>query len=129
MDYRKLNKLTKKNQYPIPLIDELLTRISGAKIFTKLDIRAVFNRIRIDLASKELTIFRIKYGSYKCKVLPFGLTNGPATYQRYINDVLMDYLDDFYMAYLDDILVYSNDPLKYIVHVKKVLNRLIDTSL
>src|SRR6266536_213282 len=129
IDFRKLNQLTRKDQYPIPLIDETLARISRAKIFTKLDIRQAFHRIRIDPESEELTTFRTRYGSYKCKVLPFGLTNGPATYQRYMNDVLFDYLDDFVTAYLDDILIYSEDPLEHEMHVKKVLQRLQDAGL
>jgi Reverse transcriptase (RNA-dependent DNA polymerase) len=80
IDYRKLNAVTWKDQYPLPLIDETLARLSKAKIFTKLDIRQAFHRIRIDLASEDLTTFRTRYGLYKCKVLPFGLTNGLATY-------------------------------------------------
>ena len=124
VDYRKLNEFTRKDQYPLPLIDELLTRLTRAKVFTKLDIRQAFHRIRMNPESEELTTFRTRYGSYKCKVLPFGLTNGPATYQRYINDVLFDYLDDFCTAYLDDILIYSDDPLEHEIHVKKVLDRL-----
>ena len=79
--------------------------------------------------SEELTTFRTRYGSYKCKVLPFGLTNGPATYQRYMNDVLFDYLDDFCTAYLDDILIYSDNELEHTEHVKKVLRRLQDAGL
>jgi transposase InsO family protein len=129
IDFRKLNNLTRKDRYPLPLIDETLARISRAKIFTKLDIRQAFHRIRMDPKSEELTTFRTRYGSYKCKVLPFGLTNGPATYQRYMNDVLFDYLDDFCTAYLDDILIYSDDPLEHDLHVKKVLQRLRDAGL
>ena len=72
--------------------------------------------------SEELTTFRTQYSSYKYKVLPFGLTNGPATYQRYMNDVLFDYLDVFCTAYLDDILIYSDDLVEHKVYVKKVLN-------
>jgi len=79
--------------------------------------------------SEELTTFRTRYGTYKCKVLPFGLTNGPATYQRYMNDVLFDYLDDFCTAYLDDILIYSENELDHEAHVKKVLQRLRDAGL
>lgn len=107
----------------------MLARISKAKIFTKLDIRQAFHRIRIHPDSEELTTFRTRYGSYKCKVLPFGLTNGPATYQRYMNDVLFDYLDDFCTAYLDDILIYSENELEHEEHVKKVLQRLRDAGL
>ena len=83
----------------------------------------------MDPESEELTTFRTRYGSYKCKVLPFGLTNGPATYQRYMNDVLFDYLDDFCTAYLDDILIYSDNELDHDAHVHKVLQRLQDADL
>jgi predicted aspartyl protease len=129
IDFRKLNSLTKKDQHPLPLIDETLARISKAKIFTKLDIRQAFNRIRMDPDSEELTTFRTRYGTFKSKVLPFGLTNGPATYQRYMNEVLFDYLDDFCTAYLDDILIYSDDPLEHEEHVRKVLQRLREAGL
>jgi transposase InsO family protein len=129
IDFRKLNQITRKDRYPIPLIEETLARIGRAKIFTKLDIRQAFHRIRIDPQSEELTTFRTRYGSYKCKVLPFGLTNGPATFQRYMNDVLFDYLDDFCTAYLDDILIYSEDPLDHALHIQKVLQRLQDAGL
>jgi hypothetical protein len=129
IDYRKLNNLTRKDRYPLPLIDETLARLAKAKIYTKLDIRQAFHRIRMDPASEELTTFRTRYGAYKCKVLPFGLTNRPATYQRYINDVLFDYLDDFCTVYLDDILIYSEDPLEHETHVKKVLDRLRTAGL
>ena len=78
---------------------------------------------------EEYMTFYICYGSYKYKVLLFRLYNRPATYQRYINDILMDYIDDFVMAYLDDILIYSKDPLTYIKHVKKVLTRLYKARL
>jgi transposase InsO family protein len=129
IDYRKLNHITKKDRYPLPLIDETLARIGRAKLFTKLDIRQAFHRIRIDPNSEELTTFRTRFGAYKCKVLPFGLTNGPATYQRYMNDVLFDYLDDFCTAYLDDILIYSDNELEHEHHVKKVLERLRGAGL
>ena len=124
IDFRKLNALTRKDVYPLPLIDETLARLRGAKVFTKLDIRQAFHRIRMDPDSEELTTFRTRYGNYKCKVLPFGLTNGPATYQRYMNDVLIDLLDVICTAYLDDILIYSEDPLLHETHVKQVLDRL-----
>jgi hypothetical protein len=129
IDYRKLNDLTRKDQYPLPLIEETLARLGKARIFTKLDIRQAFHRIRIDLESKELTTFRTRYGAYKCKVMPFGLTNRPATYQRFMNDVLFDYLDDFCTAYLDDILIYSENELDHQEHVRKVLLRLREAGL
>jgi hypothetical protein len=82
----------------------------------------------MDPESEELTTFRTRYGAYKCKVLWEGLTNGPATYQRYMNDILFDYLNVFCTAYLDDILIYSNDPLEHEDHIQKVLQRLRDTG-
>ncbi len=121
IDYQKLNSITKKDQHPLPLIDETLARIANAKIFTKLDIRQAFHRIRVDPSAKELTTFRTRYKTYKYQVLPFGLTNGPATYQRYINEVLFDYLNDFYTVYLNDILIYLNNALEYKNHIKLVL--------
>ena len=129
VDYHKLNALTKKNRYPLPLIDETLARLSKAKIFTKLDIRQAFHRIRVSPESEELTAFRTRYGLFQYKVLPFGLTNGPATFQSYINDVLRDLLDVTCTAYLDDILIYSDNELEHEAHVKQVVERLRDTGL
>ena len=111
------------------MIDETLARLSKAKLFTKLDIRQAFHRIRMDPASKELTTFRTRYGTYKYKVLPFGLTNGPATYQRYINSILLDYLDNFCTIYLDDILIYFDNEAEYELYVIIVLQRLRDAGL
>ena len=124
VDYRKLNAITRKDRYPIPLVDELMERISGAKIFTKLDIRQGFHRIRLDPKSEDLTTFRTRYGTYKYHVVPFGLTNGPAAFQRFINETLMGYLDEFVTAFVDDLLIYSNNAMEHEVHVKKVLERL-----
>jgi transposase InsO family protein len=129
IDFRTLNALTRKDRYPLPLIDETLARLAKAKVFTKLDIRQAFHRICMDPASEEYTTFRTRYGAYKCKVMPFGLTNGPATYQRYMNDILFDYLDVFCTAYLDDILIYSENELEYTAQVRLVLQRLEDAGL
>jgi hypothetical protein len=79
--------------------------------------------------SEEYTAFRTRYGIYKSKVLPFGLCNGPATYQRYMNDVLIEYLDEFCLAYLDDILIYLENLEEHEEHVKKVLTRLREAGL
>ena len=129
VDYRKLNAITKKDQYPIPLIEETLARLSKARIFTKLDVRHAFNRIRLNEDIEDLTTFRTRYGSYKYRVMPFGLCNGPASFQRFINSVLFDYIDDFCTAYIDDILIYSEDPLEHEEHVRKVLDRLRQAGL
>jgi hypothetical protein len=130
VDYRKLNQLTKKNRYPLPLIDETLAHLDKTKYFTKLDIRQTFHRIRIaDADSEDLTTFRTRFDAYKYRVLSFGLCNGPATYQHYMNDVFFDYLDDFVSTYIDDILIYSNSKTEHIEHVKKILQRLRDAGL
>jgi len=129
IDFRKLNQITRKDRYPLPLIDETLARLNRAVVFTKLDIRQAFHRIRMHSESEELTTFRTRYGNYKCKVLPFGLTNGPATYQRYMNDILFDLLDVTCTAYLDDILIYSENEAEHHLHVKAVLERLKQAGL
>ena len=129
VDYRKLNAMTKKDQYPLPLIDETLARVAHAKVFTKIDIRQAFHRIRISPESEDLTTFRTRYGAYKFKVMPFGLTNGPATFQRFINNTLMGYLDDFCSAYIDDILIFSATQEEHEIHVRRVLERLREAGL
>ena len=100
------------------MIDETLERLSRAKYFTKLDIRQASHKIRIHPDSEDLTTFRTRYGSYKYRVVPFGLTNGPATFQRFINDNFLDCLDDFLTAYPDDLLIYSENELDHEIHVK-----------
>ena len=80
MDYRRLNQIMRKDKYPAPLIDETFRRIAAAKVYTKLDIRHAFHRIRMHPESEELTAFKTRYGAYQYKVMPFGLCNGPATF-------------------------------------------------
>lgn len=129
VDYRKLNALSKRDVYPLPLIDETLAQISKAKIFTKIDIRQAFHRIRLAEGDEDLTTFRLRYGSFKYKVLPFGLSNGPSTFQRFINDTLREHLDEFCHAYIDDILIFSNSLKEHKGHVKWVLQRLREAGL
>ena len=124
IDYWKLNALTKKDQYLLSLIDKTLAWISQAKIFTKLNICQAFHCICMNPESEKLTMFRTCYESYKCKILPFGLTNESATYQQYMNNILFNYLDDFCTAYLDNILIYSDNKLNHDAHVHKVLQGL-----
>ena len=125
VDYRKLNSITRKDRYPIPLVDKLMERLSDAKVYTKLDIRQGFHRIRLDPDSSDLTTFRTRYGTYKYNVLPFGLTNGPAAFQQFINDTLgMDYLNNFVTAFVDNLIIYSKNETEHEKHVKMVLERL-----
>ncbi|KAI0992079.1 hypothetical protein K3495_g16107, partial [Podosphaera aphanis] len=129
VDYRKLNNLTKKDRYPLPSVDETLARLNRAKIFTKLDIRQAFHRITMHVDSEELTTFRTRYGAYKYRVLPFRLTNGLATYQRYMNEILFEYLDVFCTVYLDDIIIYSESIDEHETHVKQELEQLRQAGL
>jgi len=108
VDYRALNRITKKDRYPLPLIRETLNNISQAKWFTKLDVIAAFHKIQITQGDEWKTAFRTRYGLYEWLVTPFGLANGPSTFQKYINWTLRDFLDDFVSAYIDDILIYMN---------------------
>ena len=129
VDYRALNAITVKNRYPLPLIQETLARICRAKIYSKLDIIAAFNKIRMALGEEWKTAFRTRYGLYESLVMPFGLANAPSTFQQYINSVLYEYLDDFCTAYINDILIYSNSKAEHKEHVRKVLKRLRDAGL
>jgi hypothetical protein len=129
IDYRALNEITIKNRYPIPLVTDTLSRLSRAKVFTKLDVVAAFNRIRIKEGKEYLTAFNTRYGQFEYLVMPFGLCNAPGTFQSYINKSVLDYLDVFCTAYLDDVLVYSEDPKDHTEHVLKVLQRLLDHGL
>src|SRR6185369_9810396 len=130
VDFRRLNSVTKKNRYPLPLMTELMDRLQGAKWFTKFDIREGFYRIRIAKGFEWLTAFKTRYGLYEYTVMPFGLTNAPATFQTVINRALHEYLDVFVTAYLDDVLVYSRGTLEeHVEHVKKVLRKLKEYKL
>lgn len=114
----------------MPLIRETLRSISRAKWLTKLDITAAFHKIRIAEGDEWKTAFRTRYGLYEWLVTPFGLTNGPATFQRYINHTLREYLDEFVSAYLDDTLIYSDGSLEdHRRKVKLVLQRLQEAGL
>jgi hypothetical protein len=113
VDYRALNIITIKNRYPLPLIQETLARLSRAKIYVKLDIIAVFNRIHIIKKQEYLTAFNIYYSLYETLVILFGLSNVPVIFQARINKVLYPYLDVFCTTYIDDILVYSDDLTSY----------------
>ena len=129
VDYRKLNELTEKDRYPLPLIKETLSRVCRAKIFSKIDIIAAFNRLRMAEGEEWKTAFATRWGLYEYLVLPFGLTGGPSTFQRYINDALREFLDEFATAYLDDILIYSNSIREHRRHVSLVLQRLREFGL
>ena len=124
VDYRGLNAATIKNRYALPLIGETLDQLAGAKIFTQLDLRDAYHRIRIREGDEWKTAFRTRYGHFEYTVMPFGLTNAPATFQAYINKALSDMLDLCVVVYLDDILIYSMNEEDHERNVRMVLDRL-----
>jgi hypothetical protein len=106
-DYQGLNNVTIKNRYPLPLIKETLNTLCNAKFYTKLDVIAAFNRVRIAEGHEWKTTFITRFGLFETLVMPFGLCNAPILFQHYINHILFDILNKYYTAYLDDILIYS----------------------
>jgi Reverse transcriptase (RNA-dependent DNA polymerase)/RNase H-like domain found in reverse transcriptase/Integrase zinc binding domain/Chromo (CHRromatin Organisation MOdifier) domain len=130
VDYRALNKITRKDRYPLPLIHETLQRAGKAKWYTKLDVSQAFHRIRIAEGDEWKTAFRTRYGLYEWLVTPFGLANAPSTFQRYINWTLREYLDDFCSAYVDDVLIFSDKSVEeHEELVQKTLAKLRDAGL
>ena len=124
VDYRGLNKLTVKNSYPLPRIDEILDQLSTAKYFSVIDLRSGYHQMRIAEEDVPMTAFSSKFGHFEFTVVPFGLTNAPASFMSMMDKVLADYTGKFVMAYLDDILVYSESWDAHIEHLQKVLNKL-----
>ena len=109
IDYQGLNNLTIKNRYPLPLIGESLDRLGRAKKFTQLDLISTYHRMRIKESDEWKTAFRTRYGHFKHQVMPFRLSNTPASFQGYINKILAEKLDIFVIVYLDNILIYTKD--------------------
>ena len=95
VNYKKLNAIIKRNRYFISLIDEVLIRIQGCKYLTRLNIIIAFNKLRMHSDNEDFITFVTFFGAYKYRVLLFELTNDPATYQQYMNDILFEYLNDF----------------------------------
>lgn len=124
VDYRALNKVTRKNRHALPLISEILDRLTGATHLTKLDLKDAYYRIPIAERDRWKTAFRTRYGHFEYLVMPFGLTNAPATFQAYINRALGGLVDTICVVYLDDILIYSDSRANHVRHVREVLARL-----
>ena len=102
------------DSFPLPRIDELLSRINGARYFSKLDLRDGYHQIPVGASSRAMTAFTCRYGTFEWHVMPFGLCNAPSTFQRVMNNVFFDLLDQGVLIYLDDILIYSKTQEEHI---------------
>ncbi|MBW0527980.1 hypothetical protein O181_067695 [Austropuccinia psidii MF-1] len=129
VDYHKLTAATRKNRHPAAPMNQLLTIFNGFTIFSKIHLCGAYNLLRIKEGDEHLTSFRTKYGSYDYLVMPFCLTNAPASFQNLVNDIFADFLDVFVVVYLDDIMVLSSSEEEHVKHVTSVLQRLRENNL
>ncbi|GJR98017.1 putative reverse transcriptase domain-containing protein [Tanacetum coccineum] len=124
IDYRELNKLTVKNRYLLPRIDDLFDQLQGSSVYSKIDLRLGYHQLRVQEEDIPKTVFRTRYGHYKFQVMSFGLTNAPAVFMDLMNRVCKPYLDKFVIVLIDDILIYSRSKEEHQEHLKLILKLL-----
>ncbi|GKD11452.1 putative reverse transcriptase domain-containing protein [Tanacetum coccineum] len=120
-DYRELNKLTVKNRYPLPRINDLIDQLQDSSVYSKIDPRSGYYQLRVREEDIPKTAFKTRYGHYKFQVMSFGLTNAPAVFMDLMNRVCKPYLDKFMIVFIDDILIYSKSKQEHEEHLKLIL--------
>ncbi|CAJ2672989.1 unnamed protein product [Trifolium pratense] len=126
---RELNKVTIKNKYPLPRIDDLMDQLVGACVFSKIDLRSGYHQIRVKTEDIPKTAFRTRYGHYEYSVMPFGVTNAPGVFMEYMNRIFHSFLDRFVVVFIDDILIYSKSEEEHEEHLRIVLQVLKEKKL
>ncbi|GKC23998.1 putative reverse transcriptase domain-containing protein, partial [Tanacetum coccineum] len=129
INYRELNKLTVKNRYPLPRINDLFDQLQGSRVYSKIDLRSGYHQLRVHEEDIPKTAFRTRYGQYEFQVMPFGLTSAPAVFMDLMNRVCKPYMDRFVIVFIDDILIYSKRRKEHEVHLKLILKLLKEEEL
>ncbi|XP_019248562.1 PREDICTED: uncharacterized protein LOC109227822 [Nicotiana attenuata] len=129
IDYRQLNKVTIKNKYPLPRIDDLFEQFQGDRVFSKIDLRSGYHQLKIRDSDVPKTAFRTRYGHYEFLVMSFGLTNAPAAFMDLMNRVFRPYIDSFVIVFIDDILIYSRRLGEHEQHLRVVFQTLREQKL
>nr|GEU81664.1 putative reverse transcriptase domain-containing protein [Tanacetum cinerariifolium] len=129
IDYRELNKLTVKNRYLLPRIDDLFDQLQGSSVCSKIDLRSGYQQLRVRDEDIPKMAFRTRYGHYEFQVMPFGLTNTPAVFMDLMNWVCKPFLDKFVIVFIDDILIYSRNKVEHEGHLKQILELLKNEEL
>ena len=129
IDYRQLNRVTIKNWYPLQRIDDLFDQLRGARVYSKIGLRTSYHQLRVREADIPRTAYRTQYEHFEFTVLPFGLTNAPATFMDLMHRAFQPYLNQFVMVFIDDILIYSQSEEEHEDHLRIVLQALRDHKL
>ena len=129
IDYQQLNRVTIKNRYPLPRIDDLFDQLRGARVYSKIDLRTGYHQLRVRDTDIPKTAFRTRYGHFEFTVMPFRLTNAPTEFMDLMHRIFQPYLDQFVVVFVDDILIYSQSEWEHEYHLRIVLQLFRDHQL